>query len=90
MDETSISMDSPGSTTYNKKGSKRVLVTTSGSEKTSISAAFCSSADVTKLPPLVIIPHILRLDQKKVILFIDSAPCHKRQDVINKFKNCGV
>lgn len=56
MDETSIYLDFPSPYTYDKRGSKRVKAATSGHEQTRISAAFCASADGTKLPILVLLP----------------------------------
>ncbi|CAF0826559.1 unnamed protein product [Brachionus calyciflorus] len=54
--ETSIYLDAPRNYTYAKKGSKRIVSQTSGSQRVRISVAFSFAADGTKLPPLVLIP----------------------------------
>ncbi|CAF1093596.1 unnamed protein product [Brachionus calyciflorus] len=56
MDETAIYLDAPSNYTYSPIGVKRVKATTSGSEKTRLSAAFTGAADGTKLPIFVIVP----------------------------------
>lgn len=55
FDETSIYLDSTDNYTYEVRGSKRVKVDTSGNEKTRISIGLCASADVTKLPLIIIV-----------------------------------
>ena len=56
MDETSIYLDFPSNYTFEKKGSKRVPATTTGSERTRLSAAFSAPASGEKLPILILIP----------------------------------
>jgi hypothetical protein len=55
MDETSIYLDAPSNYTYTKKGSRRVKVTTSGNERTRMSAAYSAAANGAKLPIFIIV-----------------------------------
>ena len=54
MDETSIFLDFPGKYSYAKKGSRRVKATTTGNERTRISAAFTFAAKFDCKVPLAI------------------------------------
>ncbi|CAF1139002.1 unnamed protein product, partial [Brachionus calyciflorus] len=56
MDETAIYLDSPENYTYDVRGTKRVVSTTSGNEHTRLSIAFCASANGTKLPLVILVP----------------------------------
>lgn len=38
----------------------------------------------------VLLPHKLRLGQVKSLLYIDNAPCHKKQTVLNSFHANGI
>jgi len=58
MDESSIYLDSPSTYTYDVTGSRRIKATTTGNEKTRLSAAFSAVADGFKLPVFVIIPRV--------------------------------
>ena len=62
MDETSIYLDFPGKYSYAKKGSRRVKATTTGNERTRISAAFTFAANGTKLPIFCVIPRVTDLN----------------------------
>ena len=56
MNETSIYVDSSSNYTFAKTVHKRVPDTTSGNERTRISAAYSSSAFGLKLPIYLILP----------------------------------
>ena len=56
MDESSIYLDSTTNYTYAKKGSRRVKATTTGNERTRISAAYYITASGLKLPIYLILP----------------------------------
>lgn len=56
MDETSIYLDYPYNYSYAKRGSRRVKATTTGNERTRISAAFSFAANGAKLPIFCVIP----------------------------------
>lgn len=62
MDESAIYLDAPSSYTYACKGSRRVKATTTGNEKTRLSAAFTASADGCKLPVFAIVPRVTRIE----------------------------
>lgn len=77
-----------GNYTYEKKGTKRVLSTTSGAEKVNISAAFCCSADGIKLPVLILIPRKKPLKKfnppANVVLAYTGSKSTFNQEVINE------
>ena len=56
MDETSIYLDSPYSTTYSESGVRRVSAVTTGNTQTRVSIAFSATASSKKLKPLILIP----------------------------------
>ncbi len=53
-------------------GSRRVRATTTGNEKTRLSAAFSAVADGIKLPVFVIIPRVRRLDAIDELDYIEA------------------
>jgi hypothetical protein len=55
MDETAVYYDMAGSHTLHTKGSRTVLVKTTGHEKDKLTVALAAMADGKKLPPLVIL-----------------------------------
>lgn len=56
MDETAIYLDSASNYSYAVRGSKRIKATTTGNERTKLSAAFTAAASGRKLPIFMIIP----------------------------------
>ena len=62
MDETSIYLDYPSNYTYDQEGKRRILLATTGSERTRLSAAFTAAANGTKLPIFVIVPRANELE----------------------------
>ena len=54
MDETPVWFDMPSARTVNAKGTKTVLVNTTGHEKSRFTVALACLADGTKLKPIVI------------------------------------
>ena len=62
MDETSVYLDYASNYTYTKAGSRRVKATTSGNERTRISAAYTFAANGAKLPIYCVIPRVTDLD----------------------------
>ena len=56
MDETSIYLDFPSNFTYDIKGSKRVSCTTTGNERTRLSAGFSATASGVKLATIIVVP----------------------------------
>ncbi len=58
MDESAIYLDTPSSYTYETFGARRVKATTTGNEKTRLSAAFTAAADGSKLPIFAIVPRV--------------------------------
>ena len=56
MDETSIYLDFPSNYTYDIKGSKRVSCTTTGNERTRLSAGFSATASGVKLATIIVVP----------------------------------
>lgn len=61
MDETSIYLDFPSNYTFSEKGAKKVKCTTTGNERTRISAAFSATASGQKLPILLVVPRVKQL-----------------------------
>ena len=59
MDETSIYLDFPSNYTFSEKGAKKVKCTTTGNERTRISAAFSATASGQKLPILLVVPRVI-------------------------------
>ncbi|CAF0983012.1 unnamed protein product [Brachionus calyciflorus] len=56
MDETSIYLDSPNSSTFDLKGTKTVKATTNGAEKVRVSAIFTGSASGEKIQTFILLP----------------------------------
>ena len=54
MDETPMNFDMPPNRTVNSKGSKTVLIKTTGHEKTRFTVVLACMADGTKLKPMVV------------------------------------
>ena len=54
MDETPMNFDMPPNRTFNSKGSKTVLIKTTGHEKTRFTVVLACMADRTKLKPMVV------------------------------------
>jgi hypothetical protein len=58
MDETSMYLDLPSNYTFTVKGVKKVKCTTTGNERTRISAAFSATASGQKLSILLVVPRV--------------------------------
>ena len=79
-DETAVWLDAASNTTVETRGSKQVVVRTTGHEKMRITVVLCARADGVKCPPYVLIPRkrpmkelILRFDRKITLNFAGTS-----------------